>query len=210
MEELNVKDRKVLFKIISAMLLGDGSLERASPKSNARYRLSQSSVHLDYVQFQESVLNELTSVTVKEYPEYTDKRGYVNKSHLKLQTKTHPVYTTLHRQHYHMGRKTVSPHNLKMFDWVSMAIWFMDDGTNAKNSIILCSDSYNYAEQILLQKVIWESLGLPFDIRPVGHTKDGSIRYRLVLRSAFFEDFYIGVKPFILDSFLYKLGREAP
>jgi hypothetical protein len=210
MEKISIEDPKVMQKVVSAMLLGDGSLERVTANSNARYRLSQSSKHRDYVDFQYEVLSTVTSVTLKEYPEYVDKRGYVNGSHYKLQTKTHPFYTKLHRQHYHMGRKTVSLHNLKQFDWLSMAIWFMDDGTNAKNSIILCSDSYNEAEQVLLQKTIWNTLNLPFDVKEVGTTKDGSIRYRLVLRPAFFDTFAEGVRPYIFDSFLYKLEREAP
>lgn len=211
-------NQKELTKLVSAFMLGDGCLRvwKDRPKLPAGYNLSQVDVHEDYVKWQQSVLEEVTSTTLHHY-EASVRDGVSRQGHFKLATKGHPFFQTLRDRWYHDGRKTISLHDLKLMDWQMMAIWYMDDGyiLNSDNKyhdghVYLSTDCFTEAEVVMLQKIIYSSLGVAMDIRQRGRKKDGTRIYRLTAKNAQAEKFLDGVRPYIFESFNYKIRTGNP
>lgn len=211
-------NKKELTKLVSAFMLGDGCLRVWSNRPNlpAGYSLSQVDKHEEYVKWQQSILENITSTTLSHYqPEIKD--GVSRQGYYKLATKSHPFFQTLRDRWYHNGRKTISLHDLKLMDWEMMAIWYMDDGyiLNTENKyhnghVYLCTDNYTEAEVVMLQKVIYDALGVAMSIRQRGRKKDGTRIYRLTAKNIQAEKFIEGVRPYIFKSFEYKVRTENP
>lgn len=203
-------NKQELTRLISAMVIGDGSLRKWKGVKNAGYSLSQIAIHKDYIDWQVSILSEITKPIMKLYDAIEGHQAYY-----KLWTNSHPFFTTLYDRTYFDGRKSVSTHDLESFDWQSAAVWFMDDGyrlksedINQRGNVFFCTDNYTHAETILLQKTIYTKLGIPFNIRKRGYKKDGTFIYRLVATKDNAERFIEGIQPFIFPSFEYKLSSE--
>lgn len=209
------QSKKELTRLVTAFLLGDGCLRTWKNVKNAAYSFSQIAIHEDYIAFQESILHELTRVKRHAAECKTDKNNVNHQACVKLETLSHPFYTTLRERIYFDGRKTVSTHDLLLFDWQTAAIWYMDDGyrlksedTTQRGNVFLCTDNYNHAEIILLQKVLYEKLSIPFNVRKRGYKKDGTQIYRLVATKDNANKFIDGIQPYIFPSFEYKLSSE--
>lgn len=199
--------KKELTRYIAAFTLGDGFLRRRNKTCNASYALNQLYIHKEYIEWQASILESLTSVSIKYVNAYND--GYNHRAQYRLLTKTHPMYTTMHDRIYMNGRKTVSPHDLKLLDFESMAIWYMDDGfilrssNRANGDMTLCTDNFTFAEVSLLQKAIWERLEIPFNIRRK-QTNTGVV-FRLTCTRKNTPKLISGIEKYIFPSFQYKL-----
>lgn len=210
-------NKKELTKLVSAFLLGDGFLRVwKDRKLPAGYGLSQVDRHEQYVKWQQSILEEITSTTLHHY-DASSKDGINRQGYFKLATKSHPFFQTLRDRWYINGRKTISSHDLRLMDWEMLAIWYMDDGylLNSENkyhnnNVYLCTDCFSEAEVILLQKVIYSSVGVAMDIRQRGKRKDGSKIYRLCARNEQASKFLEGIKPFVFKSFSYKIRTTNP
>lgn len=72
----------------------------------------------------------------------------------------------------------------------------------------MCTDHYNHAEVILLQKVLYEKLSIPFNIRRRGEKKDGSQSYRLVATKDNAKKFIEKISKFVFNSFEYKITLD--
>lgn len=204
----NVLNNFELTRLVSSFVIGDGSLLQNT--TNARYSMGQISTHKDYVDFQASVLEQVTPVSVKLYPAYVDKNGVGHKEVYRIETRSHPFFTTLRQRNYFQGRKTVSLHDVKNFDWQSLAIWYMDDGyilrasdKSQRGAVFLCTDNFSHAEVLMLQKIVYEKFGLPFNLRKRNNF------YRLTLIPKNAGKFLEGIEPFVFPSFQYKLHTNG-
>lgn len=194
--------------LVSSFVIGDGSL-RCEDK-NAGYSCKQIIKHKDYILWQARVLENITPVRVVEKDGYVDKNGVNHQPTISVQTRRHPFFTTLYNRNYFSGRKTVSIHDVKNFDWRSLANWYMDDGyilrasdVSQRGGVFLCTDNFNHAEVLMLQKLLYTNFELPFSLRKRGFT------YRLHLTPKNSKKFIDGVTPYIFDSFKYKLHTEG-
>jgi hypothetical protein len=210
-------DRKYIAKIVSASMLGDGTLRMFENGQNPAYALAQVDRHEDYISFVSGVVGNLTKVTVHHEVKKTDANGVNHQGCLRLRSACHPFLKDLWERWYSGGRKTVSLHDMKQFDWEMAAIWYMDDGylldckDNAqRGNVCLCTDCFNEVEVVMLQKIIYNHLGVAFNIRRRGYRKDGSRVFRLVATNDNEMRFLDGVRPFILDSFQYKVRTVGP
>jgi hypothetical protein len=207
-----ITDKKTLVKYVSAFVLGDGGLfKNSTPNSNARYMLSQSAIHMDYVLWQQSILNNLTSSEIYKKAAYVDKNNWRHNDQVRLQTKSLPFFTTIRNRWYVDNKKVVSPHDLKLLDAEMLAILYMDDGSLATTSgrdrkhlrVDISTQGYSWDDNNLLRDEIANRLGIHFD---VGKTKYPSgIKYKLTLRHKYVCDFIDIIKPYILPSFAYKI-----
>jgi hypothetical protein len=203
-------NKQELTRLISAMVLGDGSLRKWRGVKNAGYSFAQIAIHKDYVDYQANILECIMKPTVTYYDAVVG-----HQAHYSLWTKSHPFFTTLYDRTYFDGRKSISTHDLELFNWQSATIWMMDDGyrlkaedQNQRGNVFLCTDNYTHAEVILLQKVLYNKLNIAFNIRRRGYKRDGTIIYRLVATKDNAERFVEGITPYILPSFEYKLSSE--
>jgi len=205
-------NKKEQTAFVSACLLGDGSLRKSD--KNARYALSQLATHEDYVLWQQKQFESFVGTQLTYQDAYQDSCNH--KPQYRLYTKVHPFLTTLYERWYFDGRKTVSPHDLKLLDWQMLAIWYMDDGyisngefERTRGDMWLCTDNFTFAEISMLQKALYEKLNLPFNIRR--RPTKTTVRYRLCLTRKFADAMRIGIEPYIFPSFAYKLfARKTP
>lgn len=210
-QTLTITDKKVLTKYVAAFLLGDGCLIKGKECVNARYTFAQRADHKDYVDWQISILQNITSISLYENPEHIQSQGAVAKRTYQFDTKVHPFFTTIYERFYICGKKTVSPHDLKLLDWESIAIWYMDDGYLYKKNdrplrldqAHFCTDCYSYGDVVLLRNILHEKFGLLTGLWR-RKLKD-SYGYRITISTQSMNLFINSIKPFIFPSFQYKL-----
>jgi len=198
--ETVIKDKKELYKYLSAFVMGDAGVYY----SGKNCRLVTNSIEKEYILWKKDILENLTKVN---YHVRIDKRTDYNRKPLHvLTTRTHPTYTKLRNRFYTDKYRGIDPHYLKLMDWETLSILFMDDGScyqdprcNATPSVNLNTKRLSYADTWLLKKGIKEKFGLEFNIQRQKHM------YYLRLRSKDYYKFVAGVSPFILDCFQYKI-----
>jgi hypothetical protein len=212
MRSVETMNRKDLVKYIVAFLYGDGSISLPHAKE-CRFEASCIIDNEDYVLWRKSILEELTPVRVYIIDPKMENRKLI----LQTSTRIHPLYTQIKSRVYHDGKKTLDPHYLKLFDWETLAILYMDNGslrevkqdykekhyTNKYPNI--ATMNFNYAENLLLKETIKKNLGIEFNINKHSTRKDGTINYMLCMPSSSRERFYKEIGQYILPSFRYKL-----
>ncbi len=207
-----ITDKKVLTKYVAAFLLGDGSIttDNKLPNNNKRFICAHTIKNLDYLLWKADILSNISPVKLY-YREY--ERG--NDS-ISLITRSLPFYTTFRERMYMCGVKRPDPHYLKLLDWETMAIWYMDDGCLIHNDhplksgdktrahlAKLCTNCFSYADHILLARAIKEKLFIEMNIRQ--QVENGNLHYYFTTPRRFLSKFLDGVRPYILPSFTYKI-----
>jgi hypothetical protein len=200
--KLNKKQRS----IIIGTLIGDATLEPRGKRPGYRYRFCQSTKRKDYVNHIQNVFSDWSLAGV----------GYSKKSknctNLKVldyyyfQTVVHPSFDFYAHQFYKWDTvvnkryKVVPKRITKWLDPVSIAYWFMDDGSNMRNTgYILNTQCFSLKEN----EIIADAIGRKFKI-DVNIHKDRT-SYRLYICSNSVVDFTNVVKPYILPCVEYKL-----
>lgn len=204
----NITNKKSLVKYVSAMVLGDGFISKSSPdRKNYQYRINQIDIHLDYIQWQADILSNLTKIQVYK-TNYIDKRGWNTQPQLSLRTGALPFFTTIRERTYINGKKVISPHDLKLLDWETVAILYMDDGHLEQKGnyvrINIATDGYSFGDISLLQKAIYQKLNISFDIKRRKNVNN--VVYRLYSSKDNAKRFLEGISKIIVPSFEYKLG----
>lgn len=187
-------DNKQLTKLIAAMVLGDGFLgwrdaKKKSPRLaerpqydkpiNSWYGSAHIAKNRDYVEWQCEVLENVTSVSVREYEARQSTNGYIDAAKITYETKRHPFFTPMRHRTYVNGIKTISPHDIKLFDAESLAILYMDNGWNEEQGRIgIATHAYSWADNKFLRDCIAEQCGVHLNVR-THKQKNGSIKYYL-------------------------------
>lgn len=195
-------DKKELVKKISYMATFDGGLYKRG--KNASFIMNMRKENLDYVLWVKKTLDEITSSIISDRPDYnTD--GCIRSEQIRLYSKVHPFFTTIHNRVYIDNHKVIDPHMLTLMDEESLAIIFMADGSaSMKNGIRLHTKGFSYADNMALSNSIYKKLGLRTNINR--HNK----YFELRLKSADIGKFVDTVKEYICPSFRYKLECVAP
>jgi len=210
-----ITDKKQLVKYVWAFTIGDGclmllkSINRPNKNINACFGCNQKAENEDYILWRAGILSNVTSV----YSQLRNVKG--GKLQIKTQTNRHPLFTKMRERIYLEGRKVIDPHYLKLLDWEVLAILYQDDGSLCKKprghncyKLTLSTESFCYAEQVMLQRAIKDKTDILFSIQHI-HTV-GGLKYNLTLQKYdLIKQFTDGVKPFIKPSFEYKLLPNA-
>lgn len=204
-------DKKQLTKLVSYFAMGDGGVYYTGKECS--FIMNMRSQNLDYIEWVAETLSEITKVTYKEVPDY-NKDGYNRKPLTRLSTNAHPFFTTLRNRIYIDKYKGLDPHTLKLLDFEALAILYMCDGSlyvdkpNPKKGLVNNSYSVNlnmkrlsYGDQLLLKKTLKENLDLEWNINR--HNQ----YYYLRLRCKDIDKFMEGIRPYMKESFSYKLIR---
>jgi len=139
--------------------------------------------------------------------------GCNRRQQFRVQSKAHPKLTAIRNRVYINCSKVIDPHMLTMMDAEALAIILMADGSrkriqlaNSETSLYrLHTNGYSYGDNYMIAKAIKEKLGIPFDVE-----KQAANSWGLTLSRHFNRMFEDTVGPHILDSFMYKLGQQAP
>lgn len=212
-ETMKTLNKKELVKLLSYIVMGDGGLYMVNTCKNASFAMNMKKQHMDYITFCSKVISEVVGCTITERNMDSNKDGYERKPQVRLQSKTHPLLTTIRDRIYTGKYKGIDPHTLKMLDAQSLAILYMCDGSfvttrpeQTKRGSV--SDSHNvtlnmkrlsYGDQFILKKALKEKLDLEFNINRQNQY------YYLRLRMKDFDKFMEMVAPWVFPSFQYKI-----
>lgn len=148
-------------------------------------------------------LNEFHNFVIQEsyYCSLREFRG--NLPTYSFSTVTHPYLNDLHALCYPHGKKFVSYEWLEQLSPLSLAVWYMDDGSINKryHTIVLCTNSFSYDEQVLIIDFLAARYGIEAKLESRRNNQtvlriNASQRYR----------FFDIVSPHIPDCMSYKLG----
>lgn len=175
-------------------LLGDASLSANAGGKRFRFEVRHGSAQREYVLWKYEILRDF----VLSPPAY-----YGRTDSWRFRTITHPSFTELHNKFY-QGRKKILPDNLAeiLRDPLSLAVWFMDDGTQfANKSLTINTQSFTKGEQLLIAKLFKEIYGWHVTLHR-DHKK-----YRIYLGKDGSEHLKKLITPYIIPTLRYKIDR---
>ena len=133
--------------LIVGTMLGDGAMRR---KRGALLEVNHSIHQRDYVDWKHRALENL----VRTPP--TLRRGNGSRLAYRFTTLSLPELTPIHDAFYH-GRKKVVP-SLDL-DSITLAVWFMDDGSRSRNSVYFNTQQFSIDDQLRLDTLASGSMG---------------------------------------------------
>lgn len=200
-------DKRELYGLLYAFTMGDGSIFYTNKQAkNPIFIANTITDNRDYVTWRASILEHFTKVRVYDI----DQSHRNRKNLLRTVTNTHPVYTKIHNRLYATGRKSIDPHQLKFMSWQFLAILYMDYGSvrkdtrcNATPQVQIATKKFSYAENMSIKLAIKEKLGIDFNVRKQSYRD--KIYWYLVLPTKQYMSFIENIRPYIFDSFNYKV-----
>jgi len=199
-------DQKELIGALYWMVLGDGSLGMQPRSKQAFFQLTHIPEYADYLKAKAEILEEVTSVTIKQY--FHSRAG---KYFLQLYAGANPVFTALYRELYSYGRKVLTPHALKVLTPRALAILFQDDGrcNEEHYCVSINKPMFTKLEMEALAKAIVDRYGLIFRVRKSAVLKDGSQGYELALRYKDWPKFVALISQYVAPSMQYKIPKGS-
>jgi hypothetical protein len=188
-----------LFSFLTGCLLGDGSLE--CKKVNARY--AEASSNQPYAEWKYDLLKRYfpTAITRRiSSPHPKTGRRYTA---WPVRTCAHPLLTEWHAQWYAPKKRIPKDLVLQYLDSFALAVWFFDDGHNAKHG-----GAYLYTMGFAVDEVEWlaDLLRGRFGLQnKVQRNRHGQAMIRIVNGSkAHFLDL---ISPHVAPGMEYKIKR---
>lgn len=182
---------KIERSIIIGSLLGDGYMRIMPGRSDAFLEINHSIKAKDYVDYKYKALLRLCESAPKERNTNEGRVAY------RFFTKQVKEMTELYDLFYRDKRKVI-PNDLKL-EPLSIAIWYMDDGSKSRDS-----DVYLNTQQFS----ILDQKKLLFYLRQMGVNarlnKDKKYHRVRILKDSIF-DFMKIISPYVIDAMKYKL-----
>ena len=195
--------------IILGSLLGDGSLKINERYQNARFSFRHSIHQADYFHWKVNTLQEIageSSVWVQK-----NDGGYGQSDKLRFQSRALPVLTDLYRTTHKQGRLVIRRKWLNMMTSLSLAIWWLDDGsiiTNGRRGV-LCTDGFGKESVKVLAQYLDKVWGVKTHVGAIGRKRGGKQEryWRLWIRSSKeLEKFFRLILPYVpVESMLRKV-----
>jgi LAGLIDADG DNA endonuclease family len=196
--------------ILIGVMLSDGYLEKRKGW-NPRIRFEYSFKSLDYVFF---LYNQL-GILFNKSPVML-KRTLRNKIFYSLTMKTRQLYClgNLYQLFYNINtrKKELNLEIYDYFNYIVFAHWIMGDGSKVGGGIILCTDSYTIVEIVFLMNILKIKYNIDSTIHshisyaPLDILKsDKKIYSRIYINKKNFDKVRLFIKPYFLESFLYKI-----
>lgn len=178
--------------LIIGTLLGDGTLRLGKGRLNALLEINHSLIQKDYVDWKYSRLSDLVGTSPKARKCNGKRMAY------RFTTLSLPEMTILYEKFY-KKRKKIIPKELRLSP-LSLAVWFMDDGSKSRNSIYLNTQQFSLSDQKKLQRFLRNGYKIETTLN-----KDKKY-YRIRVRVKSTDRFKEIIKPFVLPLFYYKLA----
>jgi hypothetical protein len=181
-DEMSLSDQ--CKEIILGSLLGDGSLKIHKPYKNARFSFRHSCAQEEYFCWKASALEEISS-DKNIFPQKKD--GFGTNDKLRYQSRALPMLTDLYELTHKAKQFNIRRKWLNMMSPLSLAIWWLDDGSLVSNSRkgVFCTDGFDKDSlKIIVRylKIVW---GITVHIGAVKEKRAGrqNEHYRLWIRS---------------------------
>ena len=191
-------------EIIIGTLLGDGHLEKNG--KHTRLRVDHYNKHKKYVFW---LAKELIPFSLKPRAiNETDKRSGKVYSRWHISTKSLQLFDEF-RALFYRGRIKIVPRNLEaLITPLSLAIWYMDDGSldfrpKSHCAFSLKTNAFTLEECRLLSKILDNNFGIKSSVQyPLCRGK----RYpQIYIGKSGRDQFVKTIAPFIINCFQYKL-----
>ena len=177
--------------LIIGSILGDGYLRRLKGRKDAFLEINHSIKAKEYVDWKYKALQDICVGTPKARVIDEKRTAY------RFYTKQLPELTKLWEEFYKNKRKVI-PASLKL-DPLSLAVWFMDDGSRSKDNVYLNTQQFSFRDQRrLLHKL--RQLGLKARMN-----KDKKY-YRIRFLKESVPKLKELIAPFVIESMRYKLN----
>ena len=187
--------------VLIGTLLGDSCLKYGKAKYPC-LSFNHSSNQREYFNHKSEIFNYLS--TGKNNKEYLAKTTFGEILVLSYNSKYLKSLDKIEKVFYQNRVKIIPIEFLKeSFTWGSLAYLFMDDGNINKNSININLQNFTLEELNLFKKFLLQRFNLQFTIQ-----KNGKY-FRLYLRKKSLDIFIKNIKPYIIDSMLYKLPMSS-
>ncbi len=181
--------------LIIGSLLGDAYMRIIDGRNDAFLEINHSVKAREYVDWKFNILKDICKSPPKERVSGKDGRKAY-----RFTTRQHPQLTQIMHKFYKHGRKTI-PKDLELTP-LSLAVWFMDDGSKTKKGdVYLNTQQFSFSEQRRLLHVL-RKFGLKARLN-----KDKKY-YRIRLLKESVVRFNEIIRPYIIDSMLYKMSYD--
>ena len=189
---------KIQRSLIVGKLLGDGHLETQNNGKTYRLKIEHSEKQIDYVEWMFKILKPLVK---------TDIQTKINSKSVRFQTLSFGELRFYGQQFYKDGRKVIPKLFSKLIDELSLAIWFMDDGSKKSskhNTYIIHSLGYTKKELRQVCEVLDRKFNLKFNLY-----KQNNKNWCMYLQSKSIGDFESMILPYVLrfKSMEHKIGN---
>ena len=184
--------------LIIGSSLGDAYIRKR--ELNSCFRVAHSIKQKEYIEWKLELLKHFN------ISEFEQKKRIINEREVNmiyLATKAHPVFNYYRNLFYGSGKKKVTLEILNQLTPRSLAIWVCDDGSydNRQGYIVLCTNSFSLEEHELMKEFFNKKFGLD----PTIGFRDGKYYY-LRFKQNDSKKLIEIIKPFILNSMIYKIG----
>ena len=173
--------------IIVGCLLGDGTMRC---KSNALLEINHSIRQRDYVEWKYNELQDLVSTRPHS------RLGNAGRIAYRFTTRSLPELTDIYRAFYSDGEKIIAE-NLAIHP-ISLAVWFMDDGSKSYRALYLNTQKFKVSEQNRLSAILRGQYSIATTLN-----KDKQY-YRLRIAVSSVKRFLEIINPHLLPMFCYK------
>jgi recombination protein RecA len=129
--------------IIIGCVLGDGNLQRSSKTANTRFSCEHGKKQIFYAKWKYEQLKSLKSKFTISKRKTADKRNGIFYESGKVETLVNTELNKFYDLFYSSGNKEVSKEILNLLNPLSIAVWFMDDGTLHSGSISIATCSFS-------------------------------------------------------------------
>jgi hypothetical protein len=172
-------------------LLGDGTLRRQEGKLNALLEVNHAFEFKEYVDWKWHHFQEYVLTPPKP------RQGNGQRVAYRFTTRSLPVFTRYYEWFYRTGEKRV-PSDIEL-EPLSLAVWFMDDGSKSRSAWYLNTQQFSFGEQLFLRALLKETFG----IESAANRDKQYFRLRISTESTRLMTEI--VRPYLLPWFRYKL-----
>ena len=190
-ERLNQFQRSVII----GTLLGDGYLRIVPGRQNAFLEINHATSQREYVEWKYSVLKNVSAGAPKV------RNGNGKRQAVRFHTRQSIELTELFNRFYHNKTKII-PKDIQL-NALSLAVWFMDDGSRCRESdVYLNTQQFDTESQRILVEAL-RKLGLESALNKDKEYK----RIRFLKKSV--PKFFGYIEPHVISSMRYKIGLES-
>lgn len=146
-------------EILLGSVLGDGSLKIHKPYKNARFSFRHSIIQKSYFEWKVKQLEEISSL--KCFWLQKPDKGFSENFKLRYQSKALEPLTDLYKFTSKRGKLKISRSWLNYMTPLSLAIWWLDDGSIIANGRkgVICTDGFDEKSVKVLARylqVVWK------------------------------------------------------
>lgn len=197
--EYNLSDDVISF--LRGSVLGDGSID-VLRSGSLRYRFTQSSKHGKYFDVVKSILADLYCC------DRVGKSGYGGKDILTVTSRVCDSFKDIFSSLFVDGKKRITREYLDSLTPLSIAVWYMDDGSlihryGKEKSVMLSTHAYSKEENLIIIDYFKDVYDIHFKL---GYDKRCDKYFIFMSKKEDRYKFLSLVSDYIIDLFQYKLG----